>query len=456
MKRGTIIVEPGKPLHFGDVVETDSPPNEEQQGANLIADCLKAYSAAANDLLKGKYACYAEFAPQHLQNLCSTFVIRCRDGVFVRYDAATDGDARLRVAATNESFMEIAPKFSDFFVYFGGDPECLNLDENSPGLTMGVVDPTGLPRDTMTFHLGIFTTGQLPDGFQLPKPPTRPVCLVSITNEFIIEMGGLVVPADAPQLREGPDVQQFVACGRLQLPVGWRAIEIYPLLGKEYWQPEYAAAWAELDVLAIAAQRNLREFQLSALDPRAETRRQYAALLAEFESLLQGPEEPIHQFLREHPELISPTCDKHWSKVPFGATKSDFVFREPYNDYELVEIEAPGRQLFRQDGQQHGDLTHAINQTTDWVRYIEDNKRTVEVELGLVGISTNPRRLVIIGRSKSLTEENRRKLTTLQNEQPKLHVLTYDDLLAGARANLERILGPLTLTGHNVKLYFFK
>jgi hypothetical protein len=184
--------------------------------------------------------------------------------------------------------------------------------------------------------------------------------------------------------------------------------------------------------------------------------RQYAALLAEFESLLQGPEEPLHQFLREHPELISPTCDKHWSKGPFGATKSDFVFREPHNDYELVEIEAPGRQLFRQNGQQHGDLTHAINQATDWVRYIEDNKRTVEVELGLSGISTNPRRLVVIGRSKSLIEENRRKLTTLQNDQPKLRVLTYDDLLAGARANLERILGPLSLTGHNVRLYFFK
>jgi hypothetical protein len=195
---------------------------------------------------------------------------------------------------------------------------------------------------------------------------------------------------------------------------------------------------------------------LNTLDPRAETRRQYAALLTEFESLLQGPEEPLHQFLLKHPELISPTCVKFWSKVPFGATKSDFVFREPHNDYELVEIEAPSRQLFRQDGQQHVDLTHAINQTSDWVRYIEDNKRTVEGELGLSGISTNPRRLVVIGRSKSLTEENRRKLTTLQNDQPKLRVLTYDDLLAGARANLERILGPLTLTGQNVKLYFFK
>jgi len=62
----------------------------------------------------------------------------------------------------------------------------------------------------------------------------------------------------------------------------------------------------------------------------------------------------------------------------------------------------------------------------------------------------------VIGRSKSLADENRRKLTTLQNEQPKLRIQTYDDLLAGARANLERILRPLILTGHNVKLYVGK
>jgi len=256
---------------------------------------------------------------------------------------------------------------------------------------------------------------------------------------------------------DGPDVERFIAQSRFKLPVGWQAIEIYPLLDVEYWNPENAGTWAELDILAIAAQRNLQVVQLNELDPRAETRAHYVALLSEFERLLEGPEEPVHQFLHRHPELISPTSDKHWSKLALGTrTVCDFVFREPFRDYELVEIEKPDNQMFRQDGQQHENLTHAINQTTDWVKYIEDNKRTVEHELGLTGISTNPRRLVVIGRSKSLTEENRRKLVTLQNDQPKLRILTYDDLLAHAKNDLERILGPLSLTGENVKLYFFK
>lgn len=53
--------------------------------------------------------------------------------------------------------------------------------------------------------------------------------------------------------------QQFVAHSRFQLPVGWLAIEIYPPLGDEYWQAASAPMWAELDILATAAQRNLQQ-----------------------------------------------------------------------------------------------------------------------------------------------------------------------------------------------------
>ncbi len=224
-------------------------------------------------------------------------------------------------------------------------------------------------------------------------------------------------------------------------------MEIYPPLGDEYWKPEYASMWAELDLLANIAQRNAIASALMGLDSRGALRKSYATLLAEFEGLLSGPEEPVHQFLKQHPELLCPTHERFWSKLPFGGTVSDFVFREPCNDYQLVEIEAPIRELFRRDGQQREELTHAINQITDWVQYIGDNKRRVEEELGLPGISTNPRTLVVIGRSASLTEDNRHKLATLQAQQNKLRILTYDDLLASARANLERLLGPLALHG---------
>ena len=143
-----------------------------------------------------------------------------------------------------------------------------------------------------------------------------------------------------------------------------------------------------------------------------------------------------------------------WSKLPFGERVSDFVFREAYNDYLLVEIEAPHRLLFRKDGQQREELTHAINQTAEWIEYIGNNKQKVEEEL--VGISTNPRSLVVIGRSASLSEENRRRLTTLQTQHSKLQILTYDDVISNARANLERLFGPMGIVAQNAELYFFK
>jgi Domain of unknown function (DUF4263) len=121
-----------------------------------------------------------------------------------------------------------------------------------------------------------------------------------------------------------------------------------------------------------------------------------------------------------------------------------------------LTIEAPIRELFRKDGQQRQEVTHAIKQISDWVEYIEDNKAYVETTLELTGISISPRRLVVIGRSAGLSDENRRAIVNLQNSQPKLRILTYDDVLALARTNLENILGPLLTVGQNTELFFFK
>jgi hypothetical protein len=116
-------------------------------------------------------------------------------------------------------------------------------------------------------------------------------------------------------------------------------------------------------------------------------------------------------------------------------------------------LESPLRPLFRADGQQREELTHAIDQIVDWRRYIEDNLRTVQQELGLDGISTNPACLIVIGRSSSLNDESRRKLVALQNSMPKIRIMTYDDLIANAKAAAENILGPLWDPGPNAEVY---
>ena len=211
--------------------------------------------------------------------------------------------------------------------------------------------------------------------------------------------------------------------------------------------------WAELDILATLCQKNTLKIQQNQFDSRSETRKFYSDLLKEFDSLLNGLEEPLHQFLKRYPQLLCPAHEKCWSKVKFGKTISDFVFREVHNDYQLVEIEAPIRELFRNDGQQRQELTHAINQITDWVQYIQENKLKVENELELEGISTNPRTLIVIGRSATLTIENRKKLETLQAQQNKLRIMTYDDVLSNAYHSLGRIFGSLDIQVHNMDLF---
>jgi hypothetical protein len=203
-------------------------------------------------------------------------------------------------------------------------------------------------------------------------------------------------------------------------------------------------------------QHNAVENALYRVDGRRAVREQYAILLEQFKALLAGPEEPCHQFLKASPDLLCPTHDAAWSKVRFGKHISDFVFREPCNDYLLVEIEAPYRELFRKDGHPRQELTHAISQIEDWLSYIRKDTARVERELTLGGISATPRTLVVIGRSASLTEDNRRMLAVMEGQRPRLSIMTYDDLIDRARANLERHFGPLSLKTQNLDLYFYR
>ena len=455
-KKGKILVQPGKPLEFTDVEDTDASDDAAISITATIGRTLAAYMKATRTLLEGKYGSQKELAPPHMREPCNVFVVRCNDGILVRYDKLLQGTPKIRCAEVNESLAELAPPFSEQVIHFPEDPSTYALGSNGPELVFKTSDPTETTHEIGRIRLVIYASITLPDDLNLPPPSARPVRLLAVHNEFNMQMHGVVVPSDAPPKLEGPEVEQFIAHGCFKLPVGWQTIEIYPPLGDEYWKAEHAPTWAELDLLAVIAQKNLTSSTLSSLDSRGASRKLYAALLDELEALLAGPEEPVHQFLKQHPELLCPTSECHWSKLAFGDRVSDFVFREPYNDYLLVELEAPIRELFRKDGQQREELTHAINQISDWIQYIGDNKLKVEEELGLVGISTNPRSLVVIGRSESLSEENRLKLVTLQSLQNKLRILTYDDLIARARANLERLFGPLKIVATNAELYFFK
>jgi hypothetical protein len=267
-------------------------------------------------------------------------------------------------------------------------------------------------------------------------------------------MSGLEVPADPKSAGNIDRTREFLVKGAIKLQVGWQALEVYPTFQSDYWKPEFAALWAETDILAAVARRQIADRQFAAIDPNVAARRAFKNVLEDLARLLEGPEEPAHQFLKQHPELLCPANTASWSKLPLGSHVTDFVFREPANEYLLVEIESPLRELFRKDGQQRQELTHAFNQIIDWRIFIEDNLQMVQQELGLVGISANPRSLIVIGRSVALSEDDRRKLATLESQIPRLRILTYDDLIKISKAVAENLFGPLDIAGQNVEIYY--
>ena len=152
--------------------------------------------------------------------------------------------------------------------------------------------------------------------------------------------------------------------------------------------------------------------------------------------------------------MLCPTQTKVWPKLPLGATVTDFVFKEASGDYLLVELERSTHRLFRNDGHPRAELNHARDQITDWKRYLEDNLSTVQRELGLIDISINPNSLIVIGRAHSLDSENRRSLTTMENQNPKLKIMTYDDIYDNAKAVIENLFGPIWENPGNTQIYY--
>jgi hypothetical protein len=453
-------LEPGHPLELSDPIETAAGP-EVSPLCGVMVEALRAYGKAVRDLLDGQFANVRELAPPQLRVPCHIYVLCCSDAVLVRYDAAGAEKPTMRYADTSESISKMAPMLSEHLLHMPDDPAGYVPEAEGPQVVLSkaqvVGDDLHDSDQVARFVIALYAPKTLPTGFEPPKAPARPPRLASVHCEFDVQLRGVVYPAAAAPTKSIPaDSDHFVAHGVVRLPVGWQAIEVYPRLPENLWGTEYAQTWAQIDLLSAIAQRNILVSSLNALDGRGAAREKYARLLEEFSALLDGSEEPCHQFLKAHYELICPTADARWSKLRFGENVSDFVFREPHNDYQLVEIEAPHRRIFRKDGHPRHELVHAIDQISDWLRYIGDNKARVEEELGLTGISTMPRALVVIGRSASVTDANRRALAGLQADRPRLSVLTYDDLLDRARSNLEKLFGPLSIKARNLNLYFYR
>lgn len=454
MKKGQVILTGDRPMQIFEAVDQDIPGvSDEQKGVlRQVGATVKAYLKTAEELLNGKYAHLKDWVPVHLANPGKVLVACCPNGVVIRYESGLEKPS-IFVAWFSEDLPEVSSLLSQNLIHCYSDRNYTStIPATGTELNLFKEHPvTKIKEDIVSAKIGFDAVIERPE--RLPQPPLKPFCLLSVRNTLEMQLLGELI-------QEGTSIgerKRFLARSIVRLPVGWECIEIFPFFDLEQWKPEYTQIWGENDLLAAVVARQFREAQLQSLDPNAATRRGFEELLKSYKDLLASDperEEILQRFLRDHPALLCPAHIKVWPKLALGARETDFVFREATGDYLLVELERSTLPLFLKNGHQSRHLTHAQGQAIDWKRYLEDNLSTVQRELGLDGISTNPRSLIVIGRSKSLAPENRRKLITIENAIPKLKIITYDDIYENAKAIVENLLGPLWAIQGNMQIYY--
>lgn len=455
IRGGIIQFSAGKPIEIVDTsrVPADVLSEPQQSLLSAVGSTVHEYLKTCRLLLNGKYARIREYAPPHLRDPGMVIAICCEDGIIIRYD--TRDDRLLGTGWGDEKLPELAPKISEGVVYCHPDRNFTSrVPQTGPKMTLEKIDgATGAQTEIICARVGFDVVLEAPTQ-PLPTPPSKPYCLLSVRNSLDIELEGETLPSE----NSGQKSRKFLLRATMILPVGWQCIEIFPFADVNHWKPEYARMWAENDLLAAVVRGQFREAQLRTLDPNAAARKEFGNLLEAYKALLDSNpkrEEVLQSFLKENPVLLCPTYTMVRPKLQIGARVTDFVFQAASGDYLLVELEKSTDPLFIQSGDTSSKLNHARDQISDWRRYIEDNLSTVQHELGLPGISSNPKGLIVIGRAQSLSEENRRKLVTLENGSPRTKIMTYDDVFTNAKVLIENLLGPLWLGAGNTEVYYF-
>lgn len=139
-------------------------------------------------------------------------------------------------------------------------------------------------------------------------------------------------------------------------------------------------------------------------------------------------ERDLHDFVFENPLILTAYGISIQSEVRLGNTyRIDLVIRKGglQEQVTLIELEHHRHEIFTASGQPRAEITHAIQQVQDWIRWLRENP-TDPFTLSLDGIP--PKGLVVAGRSKDFIDDHRSRLAHL-NSNNFVTVITYDELL---------------------------
>lgn len=158
-------------------------------------------------------------------------------------------------------------------------------------------------------------------------------------------------------------------------------------------------------------------------------------IIKDFEILLDKKlkEKSYQNYLKKYPALLDPLSSEVIELKSFGEKwKSDFVIKRLDNEYVFVELEKPQDLLFTKYPHPAAPLSHALGQVLNWFVWVEDNISYAQKN-GFPDIHS-PYGIIIMGRKDNLNSEQQRFLATFNDMiNPRIKVMTYDDLLYNAK-----------------------
>jgi len=170
-------------------------------------------------------------------------------------------------------------------------------------------------------------------------------------------------------------------------------------------------------------------------------------------------EKPLQRHLERHPMLLATHLGGGHGRFVLpqfsldGRYVADFLIAEGDSDglhWTLVELESPRVRLFTGTGVPRKELAKGLQQVSDWRRHIQENldharKLRIHGGLGLEDIEPQPPGIVVIGRERDLTDEDRERRKAIRRERA-IAVHSYDWLAREASARRSEIEASAALT----------
>jgi hypothetical protein len=149
-------------------------------------------------------------------------------------------------------------------------------------------------------------------------------------------------------------------------------------------------------------------------------------------------ERAIHNFIKNNPSCLDVYGSRIKSEVWLGKQyRIDLAIQYTLDEkkIQLVELERANEKLFTEKGRLRSYVNHAIQQVEDWLQWWHENPNDRPKDFDS---SILPEGLVVIGRNKNLSEDDRKRLVHL-NSTRKVKVITYDDLLDRIESLIENL-----------------